>query len=152
MASLDLVQLLDGSIVSSTDGSGFLTKHTSAEVVLDKPVALYFSAGWCNPCKGFTPVLRKAYEEQQSQDRRIEIIFVSSDHDEDAFLDYYSHMPWKAVDYERDDVRETLKATLNIKSLPTLVVLGKNGQVLTTNGRAAIETNAAAALAEWAAC
>ena len=33
----------------------------TAEALADKVVAIYFSAHWCPPCRGFTPKLAEIY-------------------------------------------------------------------------------------------
>ena len=65
-------------------------------------VAIYFSAHWCPPCRGFTPVLSEFYNEINKDGKKVEVIFVSSDQDEAAFKDYFSEMPWKATSFEVD--------------------------------------------------
>lgn len=66
--------------------------------------ALYFSAHWCPPCRGFTPVLRDAYRNYVSglpagQSPRVQVVFVSSDRSEGQQLEYMreSHGDWPAV-------------------------------------------------------
>jgi len=49
-----------------------------------KGLALYFSAHWCPPCRGFTPKLAEWYKEDL-QANGLEVIFVSSDKDESSF-------------------------------------------------------------------
>lgn len=51
-----------------------------------KYIGLYFSAKWCGPCKMFTPVLRKSYEEwKKSGKHQFEIIFMSLDRTQPEF-------------------------------------------------------------------
>ena len=61
-------------------------------------VCLYFSAHWCPPCRGFTPILKDFYEEVEAQG--VEIIFVSSDRDSEAMMSYMkeSHGDWYALE------------------------------------------------------
>jgi nucleoredoxin len=63
-------------------------------------VALYFSAHWCPPCRGFTPELVKIHEELTSAGKSFQVVFVSSDRDEEAFKEYFAEMPWLALPYE----------------------------------------------------
>merc|ERR1712183_788552 len=55
-------------------------------------VCIYFSAHWCPPCRGFTPVLSKFYDEVNKDGKKMEIIFVSCDQDEKQFQEYHDSM------------------------------------------------------------
>ena len=63
-----------------------------------KTVGLYFSAHWCPPCRGFTPKLAEFYKAHHL-DKKFEIVFVSSDKNEEGFKEYYSEMPWLALPF-----------------------------------------------------
>merc|ERR1711981_537791 len=87
-------------------------------------VCLYFSAHWCPPCRGFTPILKDFYEEAEAQG--VEIIFVSSDRDPEAMMSYMkeSHGDWK----------KELSEKYNVRGIPTLVVLKGDGTLISANG------------------
>lgn len=53
----------------------------------------------CGPCRTFTPQLVKTYNKVKEAGKKFEIIFCSSDRDEDSFKEYYSSMPWLALPY-----------------------------------------------------
>ena len=57
----------------------------TADALYDKVVGIYFSAHWCPPCRGFTPVLKDVYNELKDQKKNFEVVFVSSDRDQTAF-------------------------------------------------------------------
>ena len=101
--------------------------------------ALYFSASWCQPCKTFTPKLVKAYEESIEKGLDTEVLFVSLDHEEEAFDEYRSKMPFPCVPF-KDTRRALLQMGLAIKSIPALVVLDKDGQVITSAGVTKVTT------------
>ena len=48
----------------------------------------------CPPCKSFTPLLIDFYNTNKDE---LEIIFLSSDRDEESFSSYYGKMPWLAM-------------------------------------------------------
>ena len=48
---------------------------------------LYFSADWCPPCRAFTPVLTELYQNIHPE-KKVKVIFISSDHDEQSFHQY----------------------------------------------------------------
>merc|ERR1712211_211266 len=62
-------------------------------------ILIYFSAHWCPPCRGFTPILKDFYEEVESEG--VEIIFVSSDRSPADMISYMkeSHGDWLAVEH-----------------------------------------------------
>ena len=49
---------LSGVKLTKKDGS-----IVNGEDVKNAVVGVYFSAHWCPPCRGFTPVLKQAYED-----------------------------------------------------------------------------------------
>merc|ERR1711948_222110 len=71
-------------------------------------VLIYFSAHWCPPCRGFTPVLAEFYNEAKAAGKNIEIVFVSSDQDEGQWKTYWESQPWLAMKY-KDEQTQTLK-------------------------------------------
>eukprot|EP01041_Mallomonas_annulata_P013405 gene13405-28428_t len=122
-------------------GDDLLTKSGLAKtstVLDDKYVALYFSAHWCPPCRGFTPQLAKFYDNFKSKGKDLEIIFVSSDRDEAQFNEYYSSMPWLALPYSARDKKATLSSQYGVKGIPTLIILNKDGSLITDSGRSRV--------------
>lgn len=103
-------------------------------------MGLYFSASWCPPCKGFTPVLSEWYTKMKEARDDLEIIFVSSDRSEAEFKAYAAKMPWLSLDYERRDLKGALGQAFNVTGIPTLVFLDKDGSVLTLEGRKKVMT------------
>ena len=68
-------------------------------------LGLYFSAHWCPPCRGFTPKLAEWYKTVKSgpNGTKFEIVFVSSDKDEQSFGEYFEEMPWLALPFSDRD-------------------------------------------------
>lgn len=93
-------------------------------------IAFYYSAAWCPPCRSFTPKLVKFYNKHRGIHDDFELVFVSSDSDQDSFekyiLDY--KMPWPAVRYEDANNRKIDKYAG--RGIPCLVVVDRNGKVL----------------------
>ncbi|KAK6115153.1 hypothetical protein DH2020_007422 [Rehmannia glutinosa] len=71
-----------------------------------KIVGIYFSANWYPPCHNFTPILANAYEQLKNYDPGFEIVFVSSDEDQNAFDEYRALMPWLAIPFSIWNQRE----------------------------------------------
>jgi nucleoredoxin len=71
-----------------------VSELSSADVI-----GLYFSAHWCGPCRGFTPVLSKIYTDLKAAGKAFEIVFVSADRDEKSMKSYFEDMPWLALQW-----------------------------------------------------
>lgn len=127
-----LVELLGETLLT---GSG---ESNTAEALAGKgAVALYFSAHWCPPCRGFTPKLAEWYS-ANLKDKGLEVVFVSSDRDEDSFKEYFGEMPWLALPYADRDRKDALSKRFKVKGIPSVVILDEEGKVITQDGRAAI--------------
>ena len=60
----------------------------------------------CPPCRSFTPQLVQAYKTLKESGQAFEIIFLTSDRSEDGFNEYFKEMPWLAVPYGNERVKE----------------------------------------------
>uniref|UniRef100_A0A1I7VWJ0 Thioredoxin domain-containing protein n=1 Tax=Loa loa TaxID=7209 RepID=A0A1I7VWJ0_LOALO len=104
-------------------------------------VALYFAAHWCPPCRQFTPILKRFYEEVN--DDEFEIIFVSLDHSEEDLNNHLkeSHGDWYHVPFGSSEI-EKLKNKYEVAGIPMLIVIKSDGNVITKNGRADVSGKA----------
>ncbi|KAL7149106.1 hypothetical protein ABFS83_05G017100 [Erythranthe nasuta] len=112
--------------------------------LIGKDILLYFSAHWCDPRRAFLPTLTKAYEEINKNNKRLEVIFISSDRDQKAFEKYFSEMPWLALPFG-DERMESLSSWLKVDGIPTLVALGPTGKTVSTEARGLIRVHGAEA-------
>ena len=53
----------------------------------------------CGPCRTFTPQLVETYKKVKGAGEKFEIIFCSSDREEDAYKEYFATMPWLALPF-----------------------------------------------------
>ncbi|KAG6607536.1 putative nucleoredoxin 1 [Cucurbita argyrosperma subsp. argyrosperma] len=124
------------SLISS-EGRDFLIRNNGDQVkissLIGKNVGLYFSASWCPPCRRFTPIFAGVYEKLASKGD-FEVIFVSSDRDDNSFKDYFSKMPWLSIPFSDSDTIKRLKELFKVRGIPNLVVLDANGKVSTDQG------------------
>jgi len=100
-------------------------------------VMIYFSAHWCPPCRGFTPKLAEFYS-KHAESKNFEMVFVSSDKDETQFKDYFGEMPFKALPFADRDRKESLSKKFKVQGIPSLVVLGPDGNTTTADGRSKV--------------
>lgn len=104
---------------------------------MGKVVGLYFSAAWCGPCRYFIPKLVEVYAELKPKDN-FEVVFVSSDKDEELFKDFFSEMPWLAIPFSDSETSECLSDLFKVKGIPNLVIVDENGHVSTEQGTKAV--------------
>jgi len=119
-----------------------------------KTLGLYFSAHWCPPCRGFTPVLKQFYADYKAKDPNFEIIFISSDKEEKAMLDYFKddHGDYLALPFSKRKEKEELSNMFGVEGIPTFVVIGPDRQVVNASARGKVSAGADAVVAQgWAA-
>mmetsp|Transcript_81452 Transcript_81452/g.263832 ORF Transcript_81452/g.263832 Transcript_81452/m.263832 type:complete len:283 (-) Transcript_81452:111-959(-) len=126
-----------------------------ADALTGKVVALYFSAHWCPPCRGFTPALRQFYDTLKSSGEPLEIVFVSGDRSKEEFQEYFAndHGDWLAVDFDAKE-KQALSQHYGIKGIPALIVVDSKGKVVVPEARQDVARSqgpagAKAVFAEW---
>ncbi|OMO91083.1 hypothetical protein COLO4_18649 [Corchorus olitorius] len=94
----------------------------------ERRVWLFFSANWCRPCKSFIPELVQLYNNtlRTHGNKELEIVFISSDHNEDGFIDHFKTMPWLAVPFN-SNLHKTLRETFQVVRIPTIFPLDSDG-------------------------
>ena len=111
-------------------------------------IAVYFSAHWCPPCRGFTPVLVKFYNEVNASGKKLEIVFGSIDQSEDQFNEYFKEMPWVAIPFGDPKIRGTMN-DLGIQGIPNLKVFKKDGSVTDIDGRSDVQGTGPSVISDW---
>ncbi len=89
----------------------------------------------------FTPKLRKAYLDAKAEGKEFEVVFCSCDHSPADFKEYFSTMPWKAIPFEKNEIREALNAKFGVSSIPTLLLIDEATGMYNDNGRQAVMTD-----------
>ncbi|CAK9312912.1 unnamed protein product [Citrullus colocynthis] len=87
-----------------------------------KMICLLFSAKWCRPCRTFTPQLVQLYNTLQKRGEKLEIIFISLDHDKNEFEQYFKTMPWLAVPFDAE-LQKQLCGEYCVDCIPSFVPL-----------------------------
>jgi len=124
-----------GETVQGKEGDVAVSSFDTEDYV----VGIYFSAHWCPPCRGFTPVLAEAYKNISNAGKKLEIVFVSSDRDQAGFDGYYKDMPWKALPFTNSEKKNELAEKFNVRGIPMLVLMrGGTGEIITPDGRSRV--------------
>jgi len=113
------------------------TEYPTETELEGKHVLIYFSAHWCPPCRQFTPMLAKTYQNLKNKNIPFEVIFISWDRTEDQFREYFAQMPWKSLPNftPNSPLRKNLDKQYKVSGIPTLIVLDKDGNTVTAKGR-----------------
>jgi len=100
------IKELVGELLVNSSGqtveSNYIENQLSSDSFGKRVLGLYFSAHWCPPCRDFTPVLVQFYNHFKTSATAyslVDIVFISSDHDEESYLEYLKQMPWPALPY-----------------------------------------------------
>eukprot|EP00971_Amphidinium_carterae_P024611 485334-Amphidinium_carterae.1 len=129
-------QLLGSELLAAS-----ASKVSTATALAGKSaVALYFSAHWCPPCRGFTPQLAEWYKNSLKA-KGLEVVFVSSDKEEKAFNEYHAEMPWLALPYTERELKATLSKKFKVQGIPSLVILDNDANLITLDGREAVTSD-----------
>ena len=69
------------------------------------------------------------YLNLKKQGVAFEVVFCSKDTDQKGFDEYYGSMPWLAVDYKNEEIRENLSNIFAVSSIPRFVMLSPEGVI-----------------------
>ncbi len=94
-----------------------------------KYVLLDFWASWCMPCRKENPKLKQLYERYRKEG--LEIVGVSLDHDGDKWEEAIQKdgLPWIHVS-DLKGWQNSVSSTLGISSIPTAILLDKEGRII----------------------
>lgn len=134
-----------GEKLVKADGS-----TVSVDTLAGKTIGIYFSAHWCPPCRGFTPVLVKTYNAIVEAGKPFEIVFASSDRSKKAMAGYMTEMsmPWVAIPFGSEN-KGKLSKKYGIRGIPSLVIIDPNGELISKNARGDVSRKGAAAFDAW---
>mmetsp|Transcript_12929 Transcript_12929/g.27284 ORF Transcript_12929/g.27284 Transcript_12929/m.27284 type:complete len:203 (-) Transcript_12929:370-978(-) len=141
----------DQNSASSSSGSNSILEDEDGNLVelsflKGKLVGFYFSAGWCPPCRAFSPQLA---DFARSHADEFVVIFVSSDNSEAEMKTFVKEKGFLQVRWN-SSVRHQLVQYLGVSSLPTLTICNADtGVVVTDWGRTAMLMNSEHCLQEW---
>jgi len=95
-----MVDVFSGRVLVGRDGRSV----DPEEALQNKVVGLYFSAGWCSPCRDFTPLLCDFYAELLEETQPpapFEVVFISSDRSAEEMAGYMRamHGDWLALPF-----------------------------------------------------
>ena len=108
----------------------------------------YFSMHTCPPCREFTPIFGELYKEMNEDEKRFEVVFFSGDSSQHQFDEYYEEMPWPAMPW-KDPRLKVVAKEFKVKGLPQLIVLKRDGTLISSNAVQKITEEGPEAIEEW---
>ena len=124
--------------------SGAGEEEVKAVCKANKIVGLLFSGDRWDSDQEFLKELVKAYRELRAAGKQLEVVFVSSDENEETFKAYFSQMPWLALPFNERPLAADLELLYDISGIPALVFLkARDGEVITDRGREIVYMGAA---------
>ncbi len=112
-------------------------KLIKTEDFAGKFVIVDFFASWCQPCLSEVPRLKKYAAKYK--DKGLEVLAISLDETREA-LDKYlasAELPWKVIHDNAADPFERLQLKFGVAALPTVLLLNKEGTVVSLEARGA---------------
>lgn len=102
-----------------------------------KTYVVEFWATWCGPCVAEIPNVLEQYEKYH--DKGFEVVGISLDEDREALEKFVGEqkIPWPIL-YEKPEGegwRHPLSTYYGISGIPTVILIGRDGNVITLNAR-----------------
>ena len=102
-----------------------------------QPVIVDFWATWCGPCVAEIPNVLEQYEKYHAQG--FEVVGISLDQDRDALEKFVADrkIPWPILFEPSEGAgwQHPLATYYGISGIPTVILIGRDGKVVTLNAR-----------------
>ncbi len=112
-------------------------KRLRIEDYAGKFIIVDFFATWCEPCLTEVPRIQKHYAKYK--DKGLEVIGISLDDDVEALKAYLegAKLPWPIVHDDAPEPLDRLQMKFGVSHLPTVLLLNKEGIVVSLEARGA---------------
>ena len=139
---------LFGPTLVDADGN-----QVAVETIEGTPlVGILYAAGWCSHCEEFIPHLIGTYDSLALAGKPFKVVFVSFDNTATDMAEHMSDtgMPWLAIPFGSSFI-SALQLRYDVTSIPTLIVVDSDANVVSLNGRYEVGVSGAQAYDNWLA-
>jgi hypothetical protein len=137
----DLPESRLANAIGDTLLDGFGSVSAEEALAGKRFIGVYYASASCPFCVAFTEILRLTYQALFDADKNFEVVFVSSDKDEITFNTVFQEKMgnWLAVPF-KSNAQDRMFEIYKPKTIPCLVIYDANGNMLTDEGRAGMES------------
>lgn len=113
-------------------------------------VAMVFGASsWCGNCKEFMPNFNAYYNAVHGKQGSFEAVYFSSDATQETYDSATADYPMLKADFSQKEQIEQVQLVLGVMSIPAIVVVAKDGSVVTRHGVDGIQGKQMPASENW---
>jgi nucleoredoxin len=112
-------------------------------------VGFLFGAYWCENCRTFSETLTELYNYINSEHLKFEVIYINNDQNIETHDRFRQLMPWLSVKFTDQTFCHELRQKFEITTMPQLIILKPDGDVITRNGRQDIHSDYDTAFISW---
>ncbi|KAJ8968359.1 hypothetical protein NQ317_006494 [Molorchus minor] len=114
-----------------------------------KIIIYYFSASWANQ-PDLLERLKNLYQENLNRNTCMEVVYVSADTEEKSFSKHFKeHGPWVAIPFKNSILADEIRYRYDITCMPQMVVVKKDGYVISRRGKEELEKLDINVLVTW---
>eukprot|EP00961_Rhodomonas_salina_P205564 2774853-Rhodomonas_salina.1 len=89
----------------------------------------------------FTPQLAELYKKLSATRSDFEVVFVSSDRDEEAFKENHNEMPWLALPHSNRDGKNAVSNMFEVEGIPSFVMIDPSGKTINAKARGTVSSD-----------
>ncbi|TYZ50886.1 hypothetical protein PybrP1_007186 [[Pythium] brassicae (nom. inval.)] len=139
------------SAIALTDSLQGSHRIASA-IAPDAVVGIYFARSTCAPCRKFTKALTALTASLRASNRELVVIVLSVDQEQTDYTALVADLPavgWLVVPFTEVEARKQLVQLFQVNAVPTLVLRGVDGAILTARGRELVQADPTGRFFPW---
>ncbi|KAL0278519.1 UNVERIFIED_CONTAM: hypothetical protein PYX00_000325 [Menopon gallinae] len=138
------MDFLEGKLLMNID-----EPVTAEDRIRDGVLVLYYFVSMdCDRCRTFDDELAKVYSRAMRKEKDILVVVVPTDDSGDNIEVMNSYPQWYMIPFE-DELRVILRYNFGVTHVPQLIVVRKDGELVTRCGRAEVEEIGINVLITW---